>query len=165
MPTGYPESLTGRRFGRLLAGQRTNQPGCVNYHCMCDCGADVVVSADRLRSGKTRSCGCLRKEVAAKRATKHGGANDPLYRVLSAMHQRCENPHNHDYKWYGARGIRVTETWVLTNYSEFQRWAVSSGYTPGLTIDRINPDGDYEPENCRWVTIQEQQRNRRPRGQ
>ena len=157
------ENLSGKRFGRLSVSNRTEHPGRIKYYCVCDCGNEVTVAADKLRSGHTKSCGCLRKEVAAQRATKHGGANDPLYHVLSAMHQRCENPSSLDYIWYGARGIHVCAAWSLQNYSSFRDWAVKTGYAPGLTIDRTNPNADYEPNNCRWVTIQEQQKNRRPR--
>lgn len=77
------------------------------------------------------------------------------------MWQRCTNPRDYDYTWYGARGIKVDPAWGLKNYPVFREWALMAGYEPGLTIDRIDPDGDYTAENCRWITIQEQQKNRR----
>lgn len=137
--------LTGRVFGELKV---------LEY-------AGRSASNDRLKSGVTQSCGCLRRETARERATKHGGANDPLYHVLSGMHQRCENPKNKDYKYYGAEGVRVCAEWALTNYSVFKSWAEENGYAPGLTIDRIDPHLNYSPDNCRWITISEQQSNRR----
>lgn len=79
------------------------------------------------------------------------------------MHQRCENPLNYDFQWYGARGIDVCEDWALKNYPVFRDWAFQSGYAAGLTIDRIDPDKGYYPDNCRWVTTQAQQQNRRPK--
>ena len=132
------------------------------HRCRCDCGAVVDVGTDKLNSGKTRSCGCLRKEVAARNATRHGKCGTPLYNVLNTAHRRCENPKNHDYKWYGARGIRVCDDWSMENFLNFEEWALTNGYQPGLTLDRIDVNGNYEPGNCRWITIQEQQRNRRP---
>lgn len=151
-------NLDGQKFGRLTALEYLMGS---KYLCKCDCGNTTVVDTYRLKNGKTQSCGCLRQETAAKKATKHNGAAESLYHVLSAMHQRCENPNNKDFKWYGALGVTVCEEWALTNYHEFRGWALANGYQPGLTIDREDPDGNYCPENCRWITIQEQQRNRR----
>ena len=152
------KNLKGKQFGRLTVIKYVPSS---RYLCWCTCGNTVTVSSYSLKSGSTRSCGCLRKEAAAKRATKHNGAADPLYHVLNVMHQRCENPKNHDFKWYGALGVSVCDEWSLTNYPAFKEWALASGYQPGLTIDRKDPDGNYSPDNCRWITIQEQQRNRR----
>ena len=150
--------LLGQRFGRLIVREYVTGS---KFRCQCDCGATVVVLTYSLTHNKTRSCGCLRSEIMTKKATKHRGADEPLYHVLNAMHQRCSNPNNKDYKWYGALGVTVCDEWVLTNYSVFKAWALAAGYRPGLTIDRIDPSGSYTPNNCRWVTIQEQQRNRR----
>ena len=150
--------LTGQKFGRLTALEYITGS---KYRCLCDCGEGVTVSTYSLKHGKTKSCGCLRRETATRKATKHNGANDPLYHVLNVMHQRCTNPNNKDYKWYGALGVTVCAEWALSNYPAFKAWAMATGYQPGLTIDRRDPNGDYTPDNCRWITIQEQQRNRR----
>lgn len=154
------KSLIGQKFGRLTPVEYV--PGSY-YRCLCECGRQTTVKTYSLKRGLTRSCGCLRKEVMTKRATKHNGAKDPLYHVLNVMHQRCENPKSKDFKWYGALGVKVCEEWALTNYPAFKAWALEHGYRPGLTLDRIDPAGDYTPSNCCWITIQEQQRNKRKR--
>lgn len=152
------KDLTGEQFGRLTV---LGYAGASSWRCQCACGARTTVKTYSLNKGTTRSCGCLRREIMAKKATKHNGTNDPLYHVLSAMHQRCENPNNKNFKWYGALGVTVCDEWALTNYPAFREWAIANGYHQGLTIDRMDPAGNYSPENCRWITIQDQQRNRR----
>lgn len=151
--------LNGKKFGRLTVLNDDMGGSCC--FCICDCGKTTITKKYSLTSGKTKSCGCLRREASAQRATKHNGATDPLYHVLNVMHQRCENPKSRDFKWYGAKGVTVCDEWALSNYPAFRSWAMNTGYQPGLTIDRVDPAGNYCPENCRWITIQEQQRNRR----
>lgn len=152
--------LTGCVFGRLAVQKRVANVGiCLMYACDCSCGQSVTVTAASLRNGRTKSCGCLRRENAQSRATTHNGSAEPLHAVWNMMRQRCTNKRNKDYKYYGGRGIQVCLAW--TEYSSFRDWAISSGYAQGLTIDRINTNGNYEPQNCRWITIQEQQKNRR----
>ena len=152
--------LSGRTFGRLTALYRVDGPGAVRWACQCSCGNTKTVLSASLRNGLTKSCGCLRKELMAASHTKHNGCGEALYGVLNMMHQRCENPKNKDFRYYGGRGISVCPAWK--EYAVFRDWAKKNGYAPGLTIDRINPDGDYCPENCHWITIEEQQKNRRP---
>lgn len=150
--------LRGEQFGRLTV---LRYAGKSSWYCSCSCGNEKTAKTYDLKHGLVQSCGCLRREGAAKRATKHNGVYDPLYPVLNAMHQRCENPKDKSFKWYGALGVTVCDEWALTNFPAFRDWALASGYQPGLTIDREDPAGDYCPSNCRWITIQEQQRNRR----
>ena len=154
--------MVGERFGRLtVMGDSDKGDKCHRYVlCKCDCGNLTEVSISSLRSGLTKSCGCLHQEEFHKIVTKHGHYGERLYPVWKQMKQRCSNTRNKSYEWYGARGIKVCDEWQ--DYGVFRSWALSSGYKEGLTIDRINGNGNYEPDNCRWITIQEQQKNRRP---
>lgn len=155
--------MIGQRFGRLevltLAPRATS--GNIMYECRCDCGSHTITSASNLRIGKTRSCGCLRSESAARAtiaATKHGMKNTNTYRAWNAMLNRCKNPSVESYPNYGGRGISVCPQW-----HKFEVFFADMGACPpGLTLDRYpDQEGNYQPGNCRWATRSQQERNKR----
>lgn len=152
--------LTGQRFGRLVVLGRdgSDKYGSALWRCRCNCGNEVLVTSSNLR--RTNSCGCLRRELVTKRDTAHGQRFTRLYRVWQGMKTRCNTPSSTSYRWYGARGITVCDEW-MNNFESFRSWALTHGYRDDLTIDRINVDGNYEPDNCRWATVAEQQHNKR----
>ena len=121
---------------------------------MCECGNLGVKRASNLISGNTQSCGCLQNELTIERTTKHGQSGTKLYLIWQLMRARSYNPKAISYKWYGAKGIKVCKEW-LDDFMNFYNWAMSNGYKEGLTIDRIDNDGDYCPTNCQWLTISE----------
>lgn len=159
------EELVGQRFGRLTIES-------VPYYdarhrarviCRCDCGAIVNVFFSNIKAGYVKSCGCLARDLAREhtieRNTTHGGTGTRLFRIWTGLRQRCRNPRSRVYKDYGGRGIRICPEW--SNFESFRDWAIENGYRDDLTLDRVDNDGPYSPENCQWTTTAEQNLNKR----
>lgn len=159
--------ITGKRFGRLIGLLFVEmRNGKSRWRFKCDCGSEAILTASAVISGNTSSCGCIKKANRWPGFRTHGQTSrrgdNRLYRIWVNMRQRCANPKSHVYPWYGARGVSVCKEWL--DYPGFMAWAISNGYADHLTIDRINPDGGYEPANCRWITLKENIARRRPWG-
>jgi len=152
--------LTGKRFGKLTVLERepSQKTDDVRWRCVCDCGNEIVARGRNLKQGFTKSCGCSRKVPRPYKAT-HGMSKTRLYRIWSLMKDRCENKNSPSYRKYGSRGIKVCDEWHSS--SAFIEWALSNGYREDLSLDRIDFDGDYCPENCRWADAFVQGNNRR----
>ena len=138
-------NLMGRRFGKLtvVAEAPKNSSGKVQWLCRCDCGKERIVISTILATGRVTSCGCEKN------------AKQRLFQIWADMLARCNNPHIACWKHYGGRGIEVCAEWM--KFANFKAWAETTGYSNDLTIDRIDSDGNYEPDNCRWITLYENQ--------
>lgn len=157
------KDLKGKKFNRLTVLEMMPKTQRRTFwKCRCDCGNITVVRSDSLQSGRTKSCGCWKKEVDSKKAHllhKHKMSDTRIYRTWQAMKARCYNPNDKRYKNYGGRGIVVCEQW-RDDFRNFLEWALKNGYNNELTIDRINVNRNYEPSNCRWVNRKVQSNNR-----
>lgn len=168
--------LAGKKFNRLLAIERVyDRPLKTHsaiWKCLCDCGNITYVPASKLCSGEIKSCGCLARETSSRtlkslskeerirRATHHGMTKTRLYSIWSHMKERCYKSNTPSFYLYGMRGINVCDEW-LHSFEAFRDWAISNGYADSLTLDRIDCNGNYCPDNCRWISMFEQQHNKR----
>mgnify|MGYP000444510387 CR=1 FL=1 len=149
--------LVGERFGRLRVSSLayTKERGRRVWSCLCDCGESTLATTDTLRAGTKKSCGCMHRERAATINKSHGMSGTRTYRIWSGIVARCCIPSATGFAKYGGRGIKLCARWYI-----FENFLDDMGECPtGLSIDRMDVDGDYEPSNCRWVTTTEQSRN------
>lgn len=160
------ELLTGQRFGRLVVTGKAehDKHGHACWNCICDCGKEIAATSSNLKSGNTKSCGCLHNEKLSKRnaetKTTHGMTRTRLHIIWCDMRARCSYEKDKCYHLYGGRGITVCEEWQKS-FTAFRDWALENGYSDNLTLDRIDNDKGYSPENCKWSTHAEQRRNQR----
>lgn len=160
---------------KILCGEKFNRLTVVGFHhktrhhnfyeCRCECGNYKIVRQQHLLHGNIKSCGCYNREKSSQAMKNnqlnrtHGLAKTRIYKIWLAMKARVNNPNHHSYKNYGDRGIKICDAWL--NFENFYQWALNNGYEKSLSIDRINPNGNYCPINCRWATVEVQQNNRR----
>lgn len=158
----YCDSFINKKYNRLtivkFVGSTKHQKRLVQ--CKCDCGNNTTVTLTSVTNGYVKSCGCLQKEAGHKMLFVDGRTKERLHSIYWGMKDRCYNSHSDAYKHYGERGIKVCDEW-LEDYLNFKKWALNNGYSDELSIDRINVNGNYEPSNCRWATIEQQAMNKR----
>lgn len=152
--------LTGQRFGKLIVSEYVGRRNCHSwFKCDCDCGGMTVTTSNNLRRFHTISCGCYNEKMLREATFKHGLSKHKLFRTWTDMKNRCYFTKHNRFEHYGGKGIKVCDLW-LESFLEFYWWGIKSGWEKGLSLDRIDNSKDYEPENCRWATVAQQNRNR-----
>lgn len=159
------KNYIGEKYGKLTILEFMYKKNSHYYYkCKCDCGNEKIIALASLRNGNTKSCGCYHKEVCIKKFKKDHNdlsyiSRKRLHTIWNHMKYRCYSKKCSNYKNYGGRNIKICDEWK--DFNNFYNWALKNGYQNNLSIDRIDNDKNYEPKNCRWITIQEQQKNRR----
>ena len=156
------KDLKGKHFGKLTVIEKIENKGKkVCWKCKCECGNYKDVISCHLLSGAINNCGCLKKDKIKRIKTKHGKSKTKLFRVWAHMKDRCYREKDKRFRNYGGRGIKICEEWLNkeNGFINFYNWAIKNGYKENLSIDRIDNDGNYEPQNCRWTTMKVQANN------
>lgn len=150
--------ISGKRFGKLLAIRKVGKGSRKTpqkWFCVCDCGNTKQITKGSLLRGITKSCGCERKRISRERMTKHGLKKTILYKKWLSMKNRCYNKNSERFKNYGERGICVCDEW-RKNFVTFYTWAIENGYKYGLSLERMDVNGNYCPNNCKWIPLKDQ---------